>query len=140
MLIDAPCATDKHIILSTDETVRREMPRLESGYYPSLQLELLRAGLRALRPGGTLVYCTCTLDSRQNSAVVEAALSEIDPSHEARGVRYSAVPLFGSFRDGGLADQDFNLVADDLGVLVVPSKERNWGPMCKNTSNTRRAI
>lgn len=46
VLIDAPCATDKHLILSTDETVQRELPRLSSGYYSRLQLELLRSGLR----------------------------------------------------------------------------------------------
>ena len=37
ILVDAPCSTDKHLVLSTSATVERELPRLRSGFYPALQ-------------------------------------------------------------------------------------------------------
>ena len=123
VMLDVPCSTDKHLLVSTDATVQRELPRFVDGHYPPLQLELLTSGLRALRPGGTLVYCTCTLDARQNSAVVAAAL------REPTARRFRTVPLFDSLHAG--FGRHFNLRREqgDVGVLVVPSLERNWGPL-----------
>jgi 16S rRNA (cytosine1407-C5)-methyltransferase len=38
-----------------------------------LQKKLLIAGLTALKPGGTLVYSTCTLNHIENEEVLESA-------------------------------------------------------------------
>jgi 16S rRNA (cytosine967-C5)-methyltransferase len=38
-----------------------------------LQREILRAAARAVRPGGTIVYSTCTLNPAENEDVVAAA-------------------------------------------------------------------
>lgn len=46
-----------------------------------LQKDLLRNGYRLLKPGGVLVYCTCSEDALQNEAVVAALLAE-EPSAE----------------------------------------------------------
>ncbi len=39
----------------------------------AVQTEILRAGSKALKPGGALVYSTCTLSRRENEAIVEAS-------------------------------------------------------------------
>ena len=77
ILVDAPC--------SSDGTIRKEPKRLQrwsvgSGLsHHELQLRLLRRGLSLLRPGGRLVYSTCSLNPLECEAVVQAALIENAP-------------------------------------------------------------
>ncbi len=42
---------------------------------PSLQSAILDSAAQAVRPGGVLVYSTCTIEPQENSAVVEAFLA-----------------------------------------------------------------
>jgi 16S rRNA (cytosine967-C5)-methyltransferase len=44
----------------------------------ALQREILGAAARAVRPGGTIVYSTCTISPRENEQVVAALLAD-DP-------------------------------------------------------------
>ena len=37
---------------------------------PPLQLEILRSAAQALKPGGTLIYSTCTLEREENEGVI----------------------------------------------------------------------
>src|SRR4030095_3451930 len=41
----------------------------------ALQLEILLAAARAVRPGGTVVYSTCTLNPAENEDVVAGAVA-----------------------------------------------------------------
>ena len=43
---------------------------------PALQLQILQNQARYVRPGGVLLYSTCTLLRRENEQVVEAFLKE----------------------------------------------------------------
>ena len=79
VLVDAPCSgsgtwrRSPHLKwVVTEEAVRRAA---------SLQVELLRANLGLVRPGGLLVYSTCSLCRTENESVVEAFL------HENRAVK-----------------------------------------------------
>jgi|EP01047_Picozoa_sp_COSAG01_P050832 hypothetical protein len=138
VLVDAPCTTDKHLAISTSATAARELRRLRSCYYPRLQQELLLSGLRALRRGGSLVYCTCTMDRRQNSEVVQQAIRELHRTTAAAGggvaegggagATYYVEPLYDKLREFG---EFFELHHDDdgIGVLVVPTLQKNWGPL-----------
>ncbi|WFD35601.1 multisite-specific tRNA:(cytosine-C(5))-methyltransferase [Malassezia cuniculi] len=72
ILADVPCSGDgtlrKNLAIWKDWT-----PNNGIGLH-SLQLRILQRGLALLRPGGRLVYSTCSLNPIENEAVVAAAL------------------------------------------------------------------
>jgi len=76
-LVDAPCS-GLGVLASRPDLRWRAEPLHE------LQLELLRAALSRVRPGGTVVYSTCTINAAENEAVVDAVLADgaaaLDPS------------------------------------------------------------
>ena len=65
------------------------------------QARILRAGADALRPGGTLVYSTCTISPAENEDVVRAFLAERE-DFRAEDPR-SDVPLWEHARVPGFA-------------------------------------
>jgi 16S rRNA (cytosine967-C5)-methyltransferase len=65
-LVDAPCS-GLGVLASRPDLRWRTEP------LPGLQLELLRAALERVRPGGTIVYSACTINADENEAVVEAS-------------------------------------------------------------------
>ena len=88
VLVDAECTHDgslKHVakLLLEDgdgaALVARMLDPKRLRELPALQRRLLRAGFRLLRPGGLLVYSTCSFARAQNETVV-ADLLESEPS------------------------------------------------------------
>jgi len=73
VLVDAPC--------SSEGTIRKSAQALDHwsvaaiGRFPSIQRRLILAGYRALRPGGRMVYSTCTLAPEENESVVAHLLA-----------------------------------------------------------------
>jgi 16S rRNA (cytosine967-C5)-methyltransferase len=76
-LVDAPCS-GLGVLASRPDLRWRAEP------LPDLQLELLRAAIARVRPGGTVVYSTCTIHAEENEAVVDAivgdGLATLDPT------------------------------------------------------------
>ncbi len=64
VLVDPPCSGLGTLQSHPDLRWRASPESIES--LAKAQREILDAGARALRPGGTLVYSTCTLSSREN--------------------------------------------------------------------------
>ncbi len=65
-LVDAPCS-------GLGVLARRPDLRWRAAPLPELQLELLQAAAARTRPGGTVTYSVCTLNSDENEAVVDAS-------------------------------------------------------------------
>ncbi|MBN1274789.1 NOL1/NOP2/sun family putative RNA methylase [Candidatus Woesearchaeota archaeon] len=97
VLVDAPC--------SGTGTVRKSMKVLEM-WSPKLvrrmareQQRLVQAGFDALRPGGTMVYSTCTLEPEEDEGVVDWLLSRNEDAElldvSFGGRRSPAVTSFG---------------------------------------------
>ncbi len=73
VLVDAPCSGMGVIRKKPDIRYKDPAPLAD---LPAVQLDILRNAARYVRPGGTLMYSTCTLLYRENGEVVETFLAE----------------------------------------------------------------
>ena len=71
VLCDVPCSGFG--VLRKKPDIRY---RAGTAHFPALQLAILRNAARAVRDGGTLVYCTCTLLPEENEDVIGAFLTD----------------------------------------------------------------
>lgn len=73
ILVDAPCSgegmfrRDSHLIHDWEERGPQ--------YYAPLQREILSCAVQMLRPGGMLLYSTCTFSEEEDEAVIEDMLA-----------------------------------------------------------------
>jgi len=70
ILVDAPCTNTG--VLRRRVEVRWRLEPGDVTALAALQLDLLERCLPVLRPGGRLVYSTCSLEAEENEGVVEA--------------------------------------------------------------------
>lgn len=73
-LLDAPCSGTGSLRRQADARWRKSPEQLPE--LAALQRELLEAAARALKPGGILLYCTCSLEPEENEGVVEPFLAD----------------------------------------------------------------
>ncbi len=73
VLLDAPCSDLGALASRPDARWRKSPATIER--LVGVQSELLQRGLEALRPGGTLVYSTCTISKRENEERIDAEYS-----------------------------------------------------------------
>lgn len=67
VLLDAPCSGVGLFMMNNPQTYRYWSPRLV-GQLVKEQRKLMESAFRALKPGGTLVYSTCSLIREENEA------------------------------------------------------------------------
>ncbi|PXF48506.1 tRNA (cytosine(34)-C(5))-methyltransferase [Gracilariopsis chorda] len=72
VLCDVPCTGDGTLRKAPD-IWRRWSPEMGIGIH-RLQRQILNRGIELLKPGGTLVYSTCSMNPLENEAVVAHAL------------------------------------------------------------------
>ncbi len=111
ILLDAPCSSEAHLLAMDPEQQEWKMSRTRQ--LAQRQYSLLCASLLALKPGGTLVYSTCSISPLENDGVVERVLQkkadwvELDPDR------------------GDLED----LEASSSGFRIFPDRSAGAGPI-----------
>lgn len=73
ILVDAPCSNSGVFRRRVD--ARWRLTPTELAALADTQLNILQNALAALRPGGRLVYSTCSIDADENDAVIRRLLS-----------------------------------------------------------------
>lgn len=103
--VDAPCSGEG--MFRKDDAARGEWSEANVRLCASRQDAILRAAWRALRPGGTLLYSTCTFNRSEDEGSLERFLawagdeateSAEVPLDEAWGVVCGRVGVFRTFR------------------------------------------
>jgi 16S rRNA (cytosine967-C5)-methyltransferase len=74
VLVDVPCSGSGTLRRHPEIKWRLHSAQVEAYHYR--QCALLEAGSRLIRPGGRLLYVTCSLLARENQAVVDAFLAD----------------------------------------------------------------
>ncbi len=74
-LVDAPCSNTG--VLRRRVDVRWRLSEEDFLRMPAQQLALVRRAAAALKPGGTLVYSTCSLEPEENDGLVQQALAAL---------------------------------------------------------------
>lgn len=79
VLLDAPCSNTG--VMRRRVELRWRIRPEEIERLRALQMELLEKGARLLKPGGSLVYSTCSLEPEENEQLITAFLAD-HPSFE----------------------------------------------------------
>lgn len=76
ILLDAPCTCEGVIPKDTERKASRTPEDVE--FCSTLQTKLVDVAVNLVKPGGTLVYATCSFAPEENELIVEHVLQEYD--------------------------------------------------------------
>ena len=68
ILVDAPCSGEG--MLRKDENAAKSIENFDCSVYPGMQKGILENAYKMLKPGGQLVYSTCTFSPEENEMVI----------------------------------------------------------------------
>ena len=131
VLLDAPCSSEARIRLDDPSTHAHWKPR-KIKEASAKQAGLLRSAYRALKPGGVLVYCTCSFAPEENELVVDRLLRS-EPRADPESLDFTPLrqaPGLTVWR-GRVCDSRLNqavrVLPDDLwdGLFVCRIRKRN---------------
>lgn len=111
ILLDVPCSSERHLVRSPSHLANWSTARTK---HLALQsYAMLSSAFRVVRPGGVILYSTCTLSALENDGVVEKLLARqagraaIEPAAAAFGVPEPTA----------------------YGTIVLPDRSGGLGPM-----------
>lgn len=103
ILVDAPCSS-LGIIQKRGEVTDWWSPE-HSERLHSIQLKLLIAAIKMLKPGGEIVYSTCTLSVEENELVLEKVLKNYPVEIHKTEIPFKTIPGKSEFHSNKMNDQ-----------------------------------
>ena len=117
VLCDVPCSGLG--LLGRKPDIREKFTYDELDELIPLQYSILEHASKMVRPGGTLIYCTCTLNSDENQNQVETFLSE----HK----RFHTVPIDKFLPEGIYMDDERQEIAANGMITLLPHLDKCEG-------------
>jgi NOL1/NOP2/sun family putative RNA methylase len=108
ILVDAPCSGEG--MFRKDERAREEWSRANVEMCVERQREILESAWEVLKPGGVLIYSTCTFNSHENEEQVQWLIDEMDAEY---------LPL--------KIGEDWMITETERGYRFLPHKTRGEG-------------
>ena len=117
ILLDAPCSSEEHVLKSPAHLNKWSPARTKQ---LAVQAHaMLAAAVEAVKPGGTILYSTCSLSPLENDGVIAKLLKK---RGEMVSVDYN-LKLTGLHSDSLTADQT------EYGLHILPDKNDGFGPI-----------
>lgn len=134
VLVDVPCTTDRHSVMVDENNIFRIDRVKERLKLPEVQSSILTNCIRLLKPGGSLVYSTCSLSPVQNDGVVHMSLAR---AFKEFGITVTINDLSNVMQPFQEIMRFENPKGLKYGQMVIPFLPSNFGPMyfCKMTRN-----
>lgn len=108
ILLDAPCSGERGVLTKTQDLALWKEKRTKS--FAIRQYSLLASAFAALKPGGTLVYSTCSISPYENDGV-------INKLHKRKVNEFTCLPGYPNFGE-----------STEYGTVFLPD-ENGWGPI-----------
>ena len=108
ILVDAPCSGEG--MFRKDERAREEWSPANVEMCVERQREILESAWKVLKPGGVLIYSTCTFNSHENEEQVQWLIDEMEAEY---------LPL--------KIEDEWMITATERGYRFLPHKTRGEG-------------
>lgn len=79
ILVDAPCSGEG--MFRKQHTIVKNWEQYGTGYYAKLQREILPSAVKMLRPGGYMIYSTCTFSTEEDEGTLKWLLEKYPDMH-----------------------------------------------------------
>lgn len=119
ILVDAPCSGEG--MFRKDPTACTEWSKDNVALCADRQMDILQSAVRMLRPGGRLVYSTCTFSPEENERVISQLL-QLDPTFAIEDVQ--VYEGFGKGRGDWITEEVQNI---DKTIRIWPHRVQGEG-------------